>query len=557
MEGKRIIGWVIELAAVILFSIFLHWIFQLNFYWNNGWSWFIIGILTAIMTFINLFADIDFWDDMWGTGIFGIPTALILLCAIIFGIANNGMAKGQTFYFRTNEMITVIEDTEEVSAFPNLLGENNDTSNLPLIGIPEAMKKAETEMGRYPALGSQFELRMDDMTSQSINGELKYVIPLQPRSMFKWKAEAGSFGYFIIDRNSGEVEFVKETLRTTTAAPFGSATKRIVNKYLKSLGISGLVTDISPEVDDDGKFHYVATIYTLDGWFGSYPVVKGVVDVDAETLNCAYYSLDKIPEYVDRVYPEWMFEQYIEYYGKYKHGFWNSVFAQKDELMPTKGMDVIYIDGECWYYTGFTSVGKDESSNGIIMMNSRTGEMKYHITYGISEHEAMTVAEGLVKDKEYVASYPLLLQVGGVETYFMIMRDTNENLVGYAFVSYKDYTKAAVETNLLDAQSAYIASLRSSNNTEIMDESKIMTIQGVIESIASEVVDGNTVYYIKLDASETVFQMHSDLNIDVVFAKAGMNVQIKYYHSGHKVESVVEITFEDKESSVVPIPEKN
>lgn len=465
---------------------------------------------------------------MWGW-------ILSIIVVLIGAIISSEFVKSRSYYTKVEDMVTVISDSEETSAFPNLLGENNDTSNIPLIGIPEAIKKAETEMGRFSALGSQFELRTEDMTSQSINGQLCYVIPLQPKSWLKW-SDDGNQGYFIIDRNNGNTTFVEDSLVTTTEAPFGDSTQRIINNYLNDIGVSGYVTDISPEVDDEGNFHYIGTVYSIQG-IGGYKTVKGVVEVDAWAKTCNYYSMDEIPEYVDRVYPESFFNDYLTYYGSYKKGFWNSILGQKGVQEQTKGSDVIYIDGVCYYYTGWTPTGKGESSNGIMMMNSRTGEIAYYTTYGISEEKAQGIAEGLVQEKEYTASYPLLLQVGGKETYFMLMRDKKENLVGYAFVSYKDYTKAAVSTSLLEAQANYVKALASGSNSKALDETSIAKKSGTISNITSEVLEGTTIYYVKIEGSDTIYQLFSNLDINIVFATIGDSIEIEYYDSGSNLET--------------------
>lgn len=168
------------------------------------------------------------------------------------------------------------------------------------------------------------------------------------------------------------------------------------------------------------------------------------------------------------------FVSYLGDYGTYKNGFWNSVFAKKDvQSMTTdsslpvvdettgkthenpKTYDVIYIDGVCYYYTGWTSVGKEGASNGVMMMDSRTGDITYYPTYGISEGKAQSVVEGLVSDKGYESTYPLLLKVAGEETYFHLMRDKSDNLVGYAFCSYKDYQKAAYGKSIDEAEAGF------------------------------------------------------------------------------------------------------
>ena len=559
LSAKRWIIWAVALVLVVLAEMGLFWLAKTRMYFHSAGVLFLltigVGIMTIVTCVLHAFENDDLryehkWDDKKHLGeqksilaIVSIVLVIILAAGSILGPwFSSSMFNARAFYNTVKENVTVITDNEEISAFPNLLGEKNDTSNLPLIGIPEAIKKAETEMGRYPALGSQFELIEEDMTSQSINGELCYVIPLQPKSIFKW-SEEGNHGYFIIDRNNGKTTFVETSLHATTEAPFGDNAKRIINNYLNDMGIEGLVTDISPEVDDENNFHYVATVYTVKGISG-FRTVKGIVELDAVTRECKFYNLDEIPEYVDRVYPESFFEDYVKYYGAFKNGFWNTLFGQKEVLEATADMDVIYIDGICYYYTGFTSTGKGESSNGIMMMNSRTGEIEYHITYGIAENKAQGIAEGLVQEKGYIASYPLLIKVAGEETYFMLMRDANENLVGYSFVNYKDYTKAAVATTLIEAQSKYIKSLANSNNSSVLDESMTATVKGTITAITSEVVDGTTIYYVKVEGSNIIFQLYSKLNLEIVFAEVGDTIEIGYYDSGNSVESAISCVLE-------------
>lgn len=529
---------IFALLASIGMTWFGHWIAQRNFYLGSSFSWGMITLGLMCSAFITSFI----WSKYsipCKVFLSGLTIALLVL--IIGAMASGAMFNSSYLYNKVAQNVTVIEDSEEVSAFPNLLGKNNDTSNLPVIGIPEAIRKAETEMGRFPALGSQMELKNSDMTSQSINGELKYVIPMQPRSMFKWDSMIGNNGYFIIDRNTGAIEMINTSLKTTTEAPFGSATQRIANSFLRKSGLNALVTDVSPEVDDSGKFHYVATVYRPVKAFSPYNEVLGIVEIDAVTKECKFYDMDNIPEYVDRVYPESFFEDYLRFYGYYAEGWLNSFIGQKNVLKQTKDMEVIYIDGECWYYTGFTTAGKDDSSNGIIMMNSRTGAIEYHVTYGISEERAQKVVQGLVQEKGYTASYPLLLQVGGEETYFMLMRDGSDNLVGYAFCSYKDYTKAAVESTLQKAQTSYLAQLKASGSSSIFKEEDLVSVNGTIENISNEVLNGTTVYYIKVNGVTPILMTKSELDINIVFARVGDHIMAKYYNSGSAVETLVEL----------------
>lgn len=528
---------VIMLAVTGLFYWFLTWLCSISWNIKFGVTWLNVSIiLMVIVSAIILFMDGGMkrkgYKIYW---LYCVPI-VVLLGAGVVAVINSPLFSSSKYYSYVSDRVTVITENDEQSAFPNLIGANGDTSNLPLYGKPEAIKKAETEMGKFPSLGSQFELIDSDLTSQSINGELKYVIPLQPKSMFKWDKNEGNHGYFVIDRNNGETEFDENSLKYTTKAPFGSNVYRVFRAYDRNSGI----TDVSPEVDDQGVFHYVATTYEQDA-VGSMKKVTGILDMNAETGEITAYNLDEIPSYVDRVYPESFFLDYISYYGAYKNGFWNSVFGQKEVQEATDQYAVVYIDGICYYYTGWTSTGKHESSNGIIMMNSRTGELKLYRTYGISESKAQGVAEGKVQEKEYTAGYPLLLKVAGEETFFSIMRDKNENLVGYAFVSYKDYTKVAVADNLKDVQSQYIKAIAAGSGSDVFDQTVCEVTEGKIDSIGNEVVEGTTMYYVRVQGNPQIYSFYSKLAPKIIFAKPGDEIKITYIPVESEIIAATEV----------------
>lgn len=531
----------ITTVGLLLLEYWIYWGLKQPIRLNSLLSW--IEILAAVAIILG----VGFFKELFNIG--DRTHAYLWICYIVSAILVAGVwifsmdgFHAKERYAYVAQFVTIIEDIDENSAFPNLLGENNDTSNLPLLGLPEAIRRAETEMGKRPALGSQFEIVEDEITSQNINNSLMYVVPLEPTWFWKWGSE-GNHGYFIIDRNNSETEFKEKSLSTTPKAPFGDNAKRIIYNYLQVNHIPGRVTEISPEVDDNGDFFFVATIYVTDGIEGL-DRVTGVVELNPFNQQCKYYKLGEIPDYIDRVFPEWIFTEYVKYYGEYKGGWVNSWGSQEGVQVATDGYDTIYIDGDCYYYTGLTSAGKDASSNGIIMMNCSTGEMEYHITYGISEVRAMEVAEGRVQEKEYKASYPLLLMVSGQETYFMLMRDKSNNLVGYAFVNYKDYTKAAVGDSLLTTQADYIKACTDISTADLLNNSNLKQDSGIIFQIANEVVDGNTMYYVRLTPNGKIFAFRSTVEPEIVFAEEGDKITIRYIDTNTNIITAIEVELE-------------
>ena len=544
--GKAII-FAVEAGIFALICWMVNYFGMPSYSMNNTSTWwlaFLSVLYWTVCVYILLVEEFEY--DKPGKNVahmFAVATVIlfVLICATTIKNGNMGDAKGR--YNFVAKMVTKIASNEaQEMVFPTF-----DEKTIPMAGVPEAEASAQTLLGSMPGLGSQMELIENEYTSQNINGQLTYVVPLEPSSMFRWEKKVGNGGYFIFNRNTRNTEFVQDSLLLVNNAPFSSNIKRHMYNYLHdTLDKSYGLMEITPEVDDNGVFYYVGTVYDCEK-VGGMTVVKGVIITNAISGENQYYTVDETPEWVDRVYPESLFLEYIDIYGKYANGYWNTTcFGKKKGVqVPTKDYDVVYVDGVCYAYTGWTtykSGSNSDSSNGIIMMNLKNGEITLYENNGISENKAMKVAEGKVQEKEYNASYPILVQVAEQPTYFMLMRDKNDNITGYAFVSYKDYTKVAVAEYMQDAKTAYIKALATANTSEGLDNVEIEKKAGVISNITSEVVEANTVYYVQIDGAETIFCLTSNLDKKVVFATVGDYIEVSYMPTEEEVISVVEVS---------------
>ena len=74
-------------------------------------------------------------------------------------------------------------------------------------------------------------------------------------------------------------------------------------------------------------------------------------------------------------------------------------------MQTTDGYNYIALDDDVWVYTGVTSVGKDQSNVGFVLMNQRTGKTKYYSISGATEKSAMSSAEGKVQNLKYTATF--------------------------------------------------------------------------------------------------------------------------------------------------------
>ena len=113
-------------------------------------------------------------------------------------------------------------------------------------------------------------------------------------------------------------------------------------------------------MDDDGTPYYIRSYGEFISARNGFDV-KGIVMVDAYSGETKKIPLDEVPEFIDgAVSPEAVSLQ-NSYFGKYVHGFWNSVFGKKDVKLPSdEGTEanvspVFNEDGEMYYFTDFTS----------------------------------------------------------------------------------------------------------------------------------------------------------------------------------------------------------
>ena len=108
-----------------------------------------------------------------------------------------------------------------------------------------------------------------------------------------------------------------------------------------------------------------------------------------------YYSIDEVPDWVDRVQPEDFIVNQINNKGEYVHGIFN--FSDKDKYRTSEGEAIIYNNGDCYLFTGLTSIGQDESAIGFMMVDMVTKEPILYQMNGATEKSAQQSAQGKVQ----------------------------------------------------------------------------------------------------------------------------------------------------------------
>ena len=398
--------------------------------------------------------------------------------------------------------------------------------DIPILDKESATLLGSRKMGSIPEYVSQFEVA-DIYTQINYQGSPVRVTPLKYGSIFKWLSNRsqGIPAYMNIDMTTQQVELVKltEGLKYSEFEHFG----RNIYRHLRFNYPTYIFDDINFEIGEDGIPYWICPVkdYTI-GLFGGKTIGRVVV-VNAVTGELTDYDVEDVPKWIDKVYSADLLISLYDYYGTLKHGYWNSVFGQKDALQTTDGYNYIAMEDDVWVYTGVTSVGADESNIGFVLMNQRTSETRFYSVAGAEEYSAMASAEGQVQHLGYKATFPLLLNIGGEPTYFIALKDEAGLVKKYAMVNIAQYQIVAIGDTINECEKVYL-NLMDSSGVTVVDTSKYMEVTGIIKKIADYVVEGNTHYLILLENKEEIFDVTVNDFVSIIKYNVGDRISFTY-----------------------------
>lgn len=388
----------------------------------------------------------------------------------------------------------------------------------------------EKILGSQPALGSQVEL--GDFCIQKVNDNLYWVAPLLHSGFLKWlNNQEGTAGYVMVSAtNERDVKLVQHVngtaikIRYQPSAYFGSDLHR--HAYFNGNATVGL-TDFSFEIDDTGKPFWVITKYVKKIGFSG-KEATGVIVVDAQSGVINEYSIAETPKWVDRIQPLDLIEDQLNDWGEYVHGYWN--FANQDKLQITEGLTLVYGENnKSYWYTGLTSVGKDESAVGFVLVDTRSKETTFYKQSGATEYAAQSSAQGKVQEKGYKASLPIPYNINNIPTYVMTLKDAGGLVKMFAMVAISDYTIVGVGNTMRET-------LTSFKNVYNMADNKInpnsvsnkKSLKSIVTRIQNDVKNGNSFYYFKVKDYPNIFVGSSQISYQLPMTMVGDSIKISF-----------------------------
>ena len=543
------------------------------------WFWLVIGIIAALVYFAaNGIANNITCEEggyLPGFIILG-ATAIWLVVFIVTAIAGSEMVNAKQYSGLIEvETGNFAEDIEQI-----------DTEDLVVVDVKTAQQLgnrtiANIDNSAWYEVDSEYNLVV-------IDGKEYRISPVNYGGLWKFlKAdETGIPGYVLVDAKDQDEDAryveLEENIKYSPSACF----EYDLTRHLRGLYPSYIFGKSFFEVDDTGCPFWITSVKIPQIGMRGGLVTNSVLVTNAVTGDTEEYELDELPEWVDHVDSVNQLMTLLDWHYSYWDGWWNSVTSKtkvyktsyyyKDQEQsdsqeegkvdleankhtPFEGYNsIVTEDGKVMIYTGLTPANNAESNVGFLLIDPRAQKFTYYEATGAEEASAQKAAEGLVSDLRYSASFPTVVNVDGVETYFMVLKDGAGLIQRYAFANVENYAKCVQAETIEKALSLYKIEIGLTSSDEVVDTGKEDDDQeplpevrefyyGGISAVEEAQIDGYTYYYFTFEGRETEIFISSieNSNKQPMRLKVGTAVNVEYYGSEKEdgINIVVNISF--------------
>lgn len=525
-----------RIIFTVLFGIVLYyfWLPPINLSSPSFWAYaifvaaiYIFSVTAKLLNLRNLIISRNIKNNFLTLGIsaltiFGLITLIILINFILSPIFNS-----KTYYNRiyVNEDGNFSEDIKQV-----------DFNALPLLDKDSSQKLGDRVMGQMPELVSQFDVSYL-YTQINYNNTIVRVTPLEYNGFIKYltNRKGGVKGYITVNSVTGEskLEKLDKGMKYMPSAYF------FENLYrkLRLTYPTEIFGEENFEIDNDGHPYWIIPTIKYKG-IGILKDISGIIILDPITGESKKYSSDKVPTWVDHVYSADLIIEQVNDWGQYKNGFLNSIFGQKNVVQTTEGYNYTVMNDDVYLYTGITSKVSDEANIGFILANLRTKETIFYSVPGAEEYSAMASAEGQVQQMNYIASFPLLINLNDKPTYLISLKDNAGLVKMYALVDVEDYQKVVVTESSSGIQKAVEKYL--GNDAIKINTNDLLSKNITISTIKDVTIDGTSYYYIT-DVDRNKYKVSIKINTDILpFLSEGDAVKV-YYAKEKDVIDIIDL----------------
>lgn len=400
----------------------------------------------------------------------------------------------------------------------------NESVKLPTIDKDVAFKLAQAKLGDY---GSQYSIDYDNFTIFSVTRndetELIRVTPLEYRqfSVSLSRMTKGTVGYIEVNVITQEAKLVKfnDGLKYMPSAILNYD----LNRHIRFYEPTEYYENYYFQVDENGKPYWIIpTIKKEIGLFGG-STPKGVMTVDPITGKIKKYALGEEPSWIQRSIDEEVIEDQANNALKYKNGFWNTVFENKEVFQLSDGYNYFMKNGETYFISCLTSPNEsDQTSIGFIAINLKTKVAIRYQAPGITEMRAREIAEKdeRVKAQALDSTWPILISYHDVPTYFLVLKN-DVQIQKIVFINVENGELVAMEDTFQKAEMSYESLLNDKGISSTDEKTIIATVTYIRDT-------GQTIEFMVDSINDTYFVVNVDISLVARFLQVGDTIYIKY-----------------------------
>lgn len=412
-----------------------------------------------------------------------------------------------------------------------------DKEETPIAVSPEyARNKIQKAMSNVP--NTQF-YDLGKLQVQTIGKDIVFVAPVEFTGFWKYFRGKETEGYFRISATNvnAQPEFVESKMRYTNSSYLNHfIDRKIYSKYPNYIQ-SG---EAQIEVDEQGKPWYVQTIYRPIG-LSNKPNMKNlyVAIVDPVTGDTKKYKVSEAPAFIDGSVSSELASSENQYFGKYVHGWLNSIFGKRDVKIPNESgtessvTPIFNEKGSMFYFTDMASPKSNiDSALGYTLVNARTGELTYYNgkkNNGIMDSKgAKEIVNKEFPEKKWRGSMPILYNIDGNPTWVVNVLDPNGLFKKYAYIKADDADFVVFGDNAKETLEAYRLQLaQDPGNVGSTGNADIESREGTVNRVlVTNQKNGQAVQFI-LKGDKTIYTINAGQEPLALFMQQGDDVRFK------------------------------
>lgn len=521
---------IIALVPTVLLSILLNYLalpaMNLQSY---DLLWFIVFFLVIYLIFDAIFTakaaeNLSFFDI--GVGILAILSIFFIIIASFFS--------SKLINWKEYQSMIEIEESDETS-FANDVVSAENIENLAVVDVETAKNVGDRTLANianpsWYSVDTEYNLIL-------YQGKQYRISPINYSGFFEYlnASSNGLPGYVLVDAVTQEAKLVtlEEPVRYSPSAFFGYD----LNRHLRNQYPSAMFGKSFFEIDEDGNPFWITSIKNPHiGFLGGMKEDSFVI-TNACTGKSQEYVVEDLPEWVDHAFDLDYLMNLVENHYSLANGYFNFSNSNKNHTSYSyasesfAGYNTTLSKDGIVFYTGITPANSSESNIGFVLVSPRTGVAKFYNCVGAEESSAQTAVEGLVSDLKYTSTFPTVINIEGMPTYFMTLKDNASLIQRYALCNVSNYSIAVQAPTVQEALSLYLE--RIGVNTEIFNEeqdSEKVTYRtsGTLSYLSQVTIDGTTYYCFYLEGDNNLYVSSIKINFQQIRMAISDTISIEF-----------------------------